>query len=202
VFIEKTRTRFRQLRRLKAEFPHLARRITLVQGDSNERLQEMSQKRDWRRSRAVLFLDPFAMQLEWETLEAVAATEAMDTWILWPIMAMNRLLEHAGRIPESWRLRMNRFLGTEKWYDEFYRVREGRDLFGTTIDRIEKVADFEALSQYLNRRLGAIFAAVAENPRILRNSRGTPLFLFCFAAANPRGAPIAKRIAEHILKEF
>lgn len=125
----------------------------------------------------------------------------MDTWILWPVMAMNRLLHHAGEIPASWRLRLDRFLGTTQWYCQLYRVRKGRDLFGEDIEEINKVADFRVIRDFLNQRLATIFADVADNPRLLLNSRGNPLFLFCFAAANPKGAPIAKRIAEHILKE-
>lgn len=201
VFIEKTASRFEELRKLRREYPRLAKRIKLVQEDCNVRLRRICEGTDWRGRRAVLFLDPFAMQVEWDTLEAVAATRAMDTWILWPVMAMNRLLHHAGEIPASWRLRLDRFLGTTQWYCQFYRVRKGRDLFGEDIEEINKVADFRVIRDFLNQRLATIFADVADNPRLLLNSRGTPLFLFCFAAANPKGAPIAKRIAEHILKE-
>jgi len=36
---------------------------------------------------------------------------------------------------------------------------------------------------------------------VLRNSLNNPLYLLCFAAGNDRGATIAVRIANHILKE-
>ena len=41
---------------------------------------------------------------------------------------------------------------------------------------------------------------VAE-PGVLRNSSNNPLYLLCFAAGNDKGAPIAVKIANHILKE-
>jgi hypothetical protein len=50
------------------------------------------------------------------------------------------------------------------------------------------------------KRLKTIFTHVAENPLPLLNSSNCPLYLLCFAAGNLKGGPIAKRIAEHILK--
>ena len=58
---------------------------------------------------------------------------------------------------------------------------------------------FTEIEQYFIKRLRAIFAGVASNPLSLRNSRNVPLYLLCFAAANPRGAPTAVKIAEDIL---
>jgi three-Cys-motif partner protein len=201
VFIEKSRSAFKALGKLKDEFPDLADRIRLLHGDCNEHLQRLCRETNWQSRRAVVFLDPFATQVAWPTLEAMAATQAMDTWILWPVMAMNRLLKHSGEVPESWWRCLERLLGTPEWYSRFYRVGKRTDLFGQQVEQIEKVADFGALKAFLNERLSSIFADVAGNPRLLRNPHGTPLFLLCFAAANPRGAPIAKRIAEHILQE-
>ena len=44
-----------------------------------------------------------------------------------------------------------------------------------------------------------MFAAVANEPRVLRNSANRPLYLLCFAVGNKKGAPIALRIANHLL---
>ncbi len=46
-----------------------------------------------------------------------------------------------------------------------------------------------------------MFAAVAEQPGVLRNSANCPLYLLCFAVGNLAGAPIALRIANHLLKK-
>jgi len=46
-----------------------------------------------------------------------------------------------------------------------------------------------------------VFADVAENPLVLRNSRNTPLYLLCFAAGNSEGAKTAVKIAQNILKQ-
>jgi len=203
LFIESCPQNVEKSQALAGARPDLAGRVEIVQGDCNERLPALCRATDWQQTRAVLFLDPFAMEPEWHVLESVAATRATDTWLLWPVMAMNRMLAHHGRIPAEWRERLDRFLGTSEWYDDFYTARSGVDLFGQTVEDITKVIDFSALRRYLNERLRSIFADVAENPRLLLNSRGSPLFLLCFAIANPapRAVALAKRIAEHILKE-
>jgi hypothetical protein len=45
-----------------------------------------------------------------------------------------------------------------------------------------------------------VFEGVARNPLLLVNSKNTPLYLLCFAAANKKGAKTAIKIAQDILK--
>ncbi len=201
VFVENSEERYGELLSLREEFPALADRMSFVPGDCNEYLQRICGQWDWRNCRAVLFLDPFAMQVEWRTLEAVASTRAIDVWLLWPLMAVNRLLKRYGTIPPSWRKRLEECLGSSDWQDVFYQKRTEPDLFEKRVVRRRKIADFDVISDYFLARLRNIFAGVAGNPLQLRNSRGTPLFLLCFAVANPRGERLALRIAQYILKE-
>lgn len=198
VFIERSAERCAQLESLKAKFPHLASDIQIRQGDANAEIQALC-KRDWNSHRAVLFLDPYGMQVEWTTIEAIAATEAIDLWLLFPLgIGVNRLLTRSGDIPESWKRRLNTLLGTDDWYNEFYRVESTPTLFGGAEERVIK-ATTESIGRYFNDRLKSIFPAVADQPRILRNSANSPLYLLCFAAGNKKGAPIALRIANYLL---
>jgi hypothetical protein len=66
--------------------------------------------------------------------------------------------------------------------------------------QIEKIANYESISNYFVERLKSVFAGVAENPLILRNSCNSPLYLLCFASGNPKGSKTAIKIAQHILK--
>lgn len=197
VFIERDAARCVQLENLKSEFPHLANDIQIRRGDANAEIQELCRK-DWSSHRAVLFLDPYGMQVEWKTIEAIAATKAIDLWLLFPLgIGVNRLLARSGDIPGSWRRRLNTLLGTEDWFEEFYRVESTPTLFGEA-DRVVK-ATTETIGRYFNERLKSVFAAVAEEPKVLRNSVNCPLYLLCFAVGNEKGAPIALRIANHLL---
>ena len=180
--------------------PRLANRVQIRQGDANEKIQQLC-KRDWRSHRAVLFLDPYGLQVDWATIEAVAQTRAIDLWLLFPLgIGVNRLLTKSGDIPEEWRQRLNRLLGTEDWYDEFYSVESTPTLFETDQERLVK-ATMETIGRYFNNRLGQIFAGVAGEPGVLRNTKNNPLYLLCFAVGNESGKKVALRIAEHLLNE-
>ncbi len=200
IFIERSPARCAHLEELKTEFHERSDRIDIQQGDANERIQALCGK-DWSSHRAVLFLDPYGMQVEWKTIEAIASTMAIDLWLLFPLgIGVNRLLTKTGDIPDSWRQRLDLLLGTKDWYDEFYRVETTPTLFGTEQERVVK-ATMETIARYFNNRLKDVFAGVVEEPGILRNSANNPLYLLCFAVGNERGKDIALRIAEHLLKE-
>jgi len=201
IFIEQSATRCAALEGLKAEFPELAADVRVKRGDANEKIREICAA-SWREHRAVLFLDPYGMQVEWQTLEAVATTQAIDLWVLFPFgIGVNRLLTMSGDIPEAWRRRLTSLLGTDAWDRELYQVQRSENLFGEAEEHRVK-AKLDTIGRYFVERLQTIFPGVAENPGVLRNSSNSPLYLLCFAASNRRGAPIALRIAEHLLREL
>ncbi len=200
IFIEKSPERFAELDKLKEEFPLLATDIVLVNADSNAYLQDICENRRWDKNRAVLFLDPFGMQVTWDTMKAIANTKAIDLWILFPLgIGVNRLLRRDAQISEGWQRRLDDFFGTQDWRSVFYETKAERSLFGVEA-KTEKIADFEEISRFFVKRLETIFAGVAKNPLALYNSAKTPLYLLCFAAGNDRGAKTAVKIAQDILK--
>ena len=200
LFIEKSARKCGELRNLKWEFGPLADRIQIENSDCNSYLRSFCRNTSWVRKRAVLFLDPFGMQVEWDTVQVVAQTHAIDTWILFPLgVAVSRLLKKDGNIPDKWRTCLTRVFGTDEWYDVFYQEVTRRGLLGD-VTEVRKLCSFDTIARYYNDRLGKVFLDVAPNPAQLMNSRGNPLFLFCFAAGNQKGAPIAVEIAQQILK--
>jgi three-Cys-motif partner protein len=199
VFIERNRERCEALESLKSDFPQRANDVRIRRGDANHEIQKMCGA-NWTGRRAVLFLDPYGMEVDWETIKAVAASRAIDMWLLFPLgIGVNRMLtKRPEDIPESWRRRLTILLGTDEWENEFYRTESAKMLFGEE-ERVVK-ASLEGIAGYFVARLDTIFPGVAEHPAVLTNSKGSPLYLFCFAAANKRGAPIALRIANHLLE--
>jgi three-Cys-motif partner protein len=199
IFIERHAGRRAQLEQLKTEFPNQANSIQVRGGDANVQLQDICRV-SWAKRRAVLFLDPYGMQVDWSTIEAVARTAAIDMWLLFPLgIGVNRLLKRDADIPAAWRDRLTALLGTADWFDEFYGTETTTDLFGERHTRTVKKASTETIGKYFVDRLKTVFPAVADRPRILSNSRGSPLYLLCFAAGNRKGAPIALKIANHLL---
>jgi three-Cys-motif partner protein len=199
IFIERSRQRCSDLESLKMEFPAFAKDIDIRQAEANTAIRDICAK-NWKRHRAVLFLDPYGMQVEWTSIAAIAATQAIDMFLLFPLgIGVNRLLKRDADIPDGWRRRLDTLLGTTEWYEEFYRFEPDATLFGDApSERIVK-ASTATIGRYFNERLRSVFAEVAEQPRVLRNRTGCPLYLLCFAAGNPKGAKIAVGIADYLL---
>ena len=197
LFLEKDPNRFGELETLKRRYP--ARRILIKNVEANGYLRKWCASIDWKTTRAVMFLDPFGMQIDWSLLEIIANTKGVDLWLLFPLgAAVMRLLQKREPPPQAWADRVTAVFGTESWRDEFYKLRTNDTLFGQ--EQVEeREADYQAIAEFFIRRLAGIFERVARNPRVLKNSKNCPLYLFCFAAGNPRGAPIAVKIAEDIL---
>lgn len=198
IFIEKDIGNAEELRRLhRNQFG--TRHVTVVTDDANTYIQALC-KKDWRKHRAVMFLDPYGMQVTWETIEAIAGTQGIDLWILFPLgVAVNRMLTRSGEISEGWRRRLDAIFGTQDWYDQFYKTESAPDLFGQHT-QTTKVATFEVIGKYFLQRLKTVFPGVAANPLTLTNSKNNPLYVLCFAAGNKKGAPTAVKIAQSILR--
>jgi three-Cys-motif partner protein len=201
IFIELNSKRVAQLEKLKEEFPDLAQDISIVPSEANAFLKDLCLNRNWSLRRAVLFLDPYGMQVTWDTIEAIAKTQAIDMWLLFPLgVAVNRMVTKDGKISDSWRRKLDMMFGDTDWYEAFYRPKVTPRLFEEEAT-LEKAVNFDSIGEYFVRRLETVFAGVAQNPRPLFNSRNNPLYLLCFASGNPRGAKTAIKIAQDILRK-
>ena len=77
-FIEQDSLKCMELEKLRAEFPEKAKDIHIVNDDANVALKHICASMMKRKNlRAVLFLDPFGMNVSWDTIEAIARTEAI-----------------------------------------------------------------------------------------------------------------------------
>src|SRR5713101_5337050 len=93
LFVERDPSRAKELEKLKADFPTKAPAISIVEGDANAELRKWVSETNWKLNRAVVFLDPFGMQVEWSLIETLGRTQAIDLWLLFPLgVAVNRLL--------------------------------------------------------------------------------------------------------------
>ena len=197
VFIEKKREFAKQLETLKTRYP--SKIIHVIEGEANSKLCEWIDTINWCKSRAVVFLDPYGMEVNWATIERIASTKGIDLWLLFPLaQGVTRLLPR-GRIPDyDWSTKLTQFFGSEDWKNAFYKPSIQEGLFEAEITYARN-AGFDAISEYFVSRLREVFAGVAENPLQLFNSKNLPLYLLCFASSNRKGAKHAVGIAQHIL---
>ncbi|MGE0084866.1 MAG: three-Cys-motif partner protein TcmP [Desulfococcaceae bacterium] len=200
IFVEKSPEYTGELEKLRLQFPQ-HHNIRIVMEDANSFLQSWCIQNDWRFKRAVVFLDPYGMAVDWKTIELTAQTGAVDLWLLFPLgQAVNRILTKDGPPEKSWEDRLTKFFGSDDWKDAFYRENKQGDLFGTSKRSLVKEADFVSIGSYFINRLKTVFAKIAENPLPLRNSKNVPIFLLCFAASNPKGSSTAVKIAQYLLE--
>ncbi len=196
LFVDSNAEHIVALTDVKKRYP--SQDIEIVQDDANNFLPNWCQRTNWNKNRAVVFLDPYGTQVDWTTIESMARTQAIDLWLLFPLgQAVNRMLTK--REPEpSWAARLDRLFGTMSWREEFYRPSTQRSLFSQE-NTLEKAADFDAIGDFFVRRLQTVFFEVAKKPLALKNSKNVPIYLLCFASANPRGSKTAIKIANYIL---
>jgi three-Cys-motif partner protein len=192
-----TSKRVQELERLKTEFPHHHDKIFIRQNDASEYLQKITARR-WDKDRALLFLDPFGASVDWNIVQGIAKTEAMDVWYLFSIRGVQSYLRNDGVITEAAWAKLSRLFGNEEWYQEFYIPNPQLSLFGE--QEPKKIVTSEAIATYYAKRLKTIFAGVLDEPLLLRNSKNAVIFALCFAAGNPKGAPTALKIAKDLLQ--
>ena len=197
-FVEKDPSHARTLdNMIDYEYSNRRSQSSVFRGDANDWLPSWCDSLEIM-DRAVVFLDPFGMDVKWATIEKLAQTEKVDLWMLFPSLAVIRMLPREGPPNEAWESRLNEFFGDNKWREEFYSEVVDNDLFGERKGYSRKV-NTETVSNYLLRRLNKVFAKVVDKPLILRNSRNSTLFMLVFAAGNKRGAGPAVSIAGNII---
>jgi len=203
IFIEYDSEKVIELEKLKTEFPTQASAIDVRAGDANKTIRELCRMWDRKGMRGVLFLDPFGMQAEWETVESIARTGCIDTWILFPFAANRLMTKSPTAIPVGWRDRLDMLFGTKDWEAKFYKGHTLVDIFNGDMRVIQKNLTLQGLGAYYGERLRTVFPVVAPNPCVLYSDENRPLFQLFFAAANPgNGGKIALKIAEHILSKI
>ena len=199
IFVEKDAQRYKQLVTLRKENP--GRDIRTENSDANSFLSNLQE--DWRAWRGVLFLDPFDTEIEWATIEKIAALNTLDTWILFPISAIARMLpisKNPDDISQAWADRLTRIFGDESWR-ELYHVNPQQSLFGDELH--QRDPGVAGISSLYKRKLKALFGQrFMETSKTFVNSKNSPLFEFIFCVGNgeEKAVVLAKRIAQHILK--
>jgi three-Cys-motif partner protein len=196
IFVEKKLRSVQALHALRDQ--HADRDIKVIAGDANEQIPKLLRFVNWRRIRAVMFLDPYGMTVDWKTLEAIAKTRAIDLWFLFSLSGLNRQApRRADRIDATKRAAVTRAFGTSDWEKELYRPARG--FFAES--PMERAVNIRDLEDWVRRRLETIFPAVLP-PLALKREKGPQLFSLFFAMANPSpvAAGLATRIADHVLK--
>jgi three-Cys-motif partner protein len=198
LFIESNPNYAAALRELAAK--HLQRRVVVAEDDANAALKSMVSANSWSDKRAVVFLDPYGMEVEWSTLQALASTQAIDVWFLFPLaglyrQATRRLID----IDRAKRAALTRMFGSDTWEEELYPVSGEADLFGSLPER-RRDLDPRGLEKYVQARLSETFAHVLS-PLALPVEKSPQMFslFLCISNPAPKAIGLATRIGNHLL---
>lgn len=202
-FIDMSPSSLGELRQhIETSHQSLMPRCELHQQDVNVALPALAATLNGKSDRAVVFLDPFGMQVNWETMEALGAA-VIDLWYLVPTMAINRLLtkDRQRLEEEGWGAKLDAFLGSKDWRTRWYGETQRANLFGETDQRFEKTATIDRIeNDFCERMKMAGFMMAANKLRLLDGSRH--LFTLVFGCSNPSPKAFgpAVRIANHLLR--
>ena len=199
VFIEKDPNRCNKLAKMSSEFPD--RDIEIKNGDANSEIDTFCSSMGTY-DRAVVFLDPFATQVSWNTVSNLAHTKKVDCWILFPLSAIARMMPVSAEPSEVMSEQLDRIFGERSfWHEEVYHEQAQQNMFDDAPANVRTRGSNQIAACY-RKRLVDTFERVAPTPRKFCNSKQSPLFELFFAASNPTGAPKAVKIADHILNNW
>lgn len=201
IFVENSRKKIQELHHLKDEYSTLSDRINVRYGNANVEVRKFCSERDWRSVRAVVFLDPYGNQVEWNTIVAIANTEAIDLWYLFPAgLGVHRQIGEDGTIHYTHEASLDRLFGTQEWRTTFVKERQEQDLFG--IHKVtSKIATPKSITLFMIERMKGVFHGGVLDDWLPLGSNGIHMYSLLFAWANPsEKAKLAGKLASAVLR--
>lgn len=191
-FIELSPWRVERLKELREQFPE--RQVEIRQGDSNAILrQEIIGRITYAsQQRGLVFLDPYGLQVEWETVRALARAKTFDVFVNFPLMAVTRLLKRDEPPTGQVLTHLNKVMGSDDWIREIYYPERQLRLFGEQLV-VRDVMRAEWLARVYADQVNSLFPFVSK-PVIMTNSKNAPLYALFLASHNQKGVKIANDI--------
>lgn len=200
-FIEIDQERVSSLKNtIQERFPHKLSKIHIIHDNCNERLKSIFSRLSVYQ-RGVMFLDPYALELDWSVLEQANKTKILDIWYLFPLNALTRNLPKKKTLSQNIKQKLNITLGTTEWESKLYHENPQISMF----DDIEyERVDFDELVSFVKDRLSDTFAYVSPKSRILKNSKNSALFILFFMMTNnsPRAISLGSKVVDDIFSKI
>lgn len=189
-------------REVSDRFAHLEDRVSITQFDANEMLHRICDQTNWKKSRAVVFLDPFGLQIKYDTLVRLSKTKAVDVWYLVPVFAMFRQIRGDGEVLEDGGRSVDEALGTEEWRNVVAIEEKGQiDMFGSATSQSKRAVDVAWFEKVAKDRLKVAFEERVVDQVLRLGKPNLHEFSLMFAWANPsEPARLAAKFASAVLK--
>jgi three-Cys-motif partner protein len=197
VFVEKDQEKFDSLEALSGEYPDLSKQ--LVRGDCNAVVLDWAASLDRRTDRAVVFLDPFKLDVNWTTVEALGRSGVVDLWLWFPLWVVNRLLKRDGYPFERHASALERVYGGDAWKRLYHEESVMADFWGEPKREVRRDDRAAVVNLYREQMLSCFHTVSESSDGWFYRPDGTPLYVLLFACANPRGSDVAMKIAKYLL---
>lgn len=198
-FIDKCKDSLDKLEaKLTKKFGNENKNLVFRSGDANQQLAELSKALKKNKYAALILLDPFGMQINWNSIEQLKGTRS-DVWILVPTgVIINRLLDKKGKLQFSDKLESFFGLPIDDIKSHFYKEEKVNTLFGEEEIITKDIKPIQKIAKIYASRMQTIWKYVTDEPLVLCNRSGVPLFHFIFASNNIEAKKIAKQIIKSI----
>ena len=177
-------------------------RSEFICGDANAKVQSICESENWKKRRGVVFLDPFGSQVNWETIEKIAETKALDLWYLFPAgLSVFRQISSDGTIDPTHEPSLNRIFGNEKWKTAFLKPSTQGELFETK-QKFEKNVTAESAADYMIEQMSKVFRGGVLKEKIPLGKHAYPSYYLLFAWGNesPKAKILANKLSKAAIK--
>lgn len=196
-FVDVSPRRVNRVQELCSQFPEYA--INVRQGNCNEVLcnEIIPQISYSSKRRAFVFLDPYGLQVNWQTVKELAHTRTCDVFVNFSVMGVTRLLPRDQNPEPEVIEQLSQVMGSTDWITQIYRKTPATqlDIFGNSAEPMlsRDTIQAEWLASLYAKQLQSLFPHVSR-PVLMRNSTNSVLYALCLASHNKTATKITNDI--------
>ncbi len=208
-FGDTKKSHIKALEELVALYPD--RDAKVIREDANAYVQFMFGHPFWtdpkgrgKGSRALVFLDPYGLEVKWRTLEVLAASEKADVWFLANLKAaVQQLSRDHRKLDADKRRALGEYFGTDTWEAEFYREIEESGLLGIMEARKERDATKHDVAAFHRKQLRKLFGYVSEPLPLAVGGMDDYFLLYCMSNnKSPAARALIKKGADWVIQRY
>ena len=205
---DSSRKHYKALTKLRDLYPD--RDVEVVHGDANKFIQTFFSQSAWTSddfsygtSRALVFLDPYGMEVKWETLRVLAKSRKADVWFLANMKAATQQLSHShDGLDDNKRNALCEYFGTDGWEERFYLPSQGQGLLGMMESR-RRSADRREIAAFHRECLKTLFAYVSDPLPLKVGAIDDYFLLYCMSNnPSPKAQGLIAKGATHVIKKY
>jgi len=196
-FVDLNPQRVERVNKLREDFPEQV--IQTYKGNCNDVLcnEIIPQIPYSSKKRAFVFLDPYGLQVDWETVRELANTRTCDIFVNFSVMGVTRLLPREQAPDPSFVDQISKVMGNTEWINQIYRESPVTqlDLFGNPPEPVVRRDTIQAewLASLYTEQLKLLFKYVSR-PVLMKNSTNSVLYALCLASHNEKAIKITNEI--------